>query len=932
MNDLKRGTKLVRNMIEDKIKAGSLKREDIAEAIEDLMPALKKMFDWDENKIRDTLQREVESQTNTWLVENAAVLENDENHIPWLDDKRGKLNWDFWNSYIEYLQDKGWSGNLIENLDNTTDDLLRRLEDPVREGNWDRRGMVVGEIQSGKTSNYIGLACKAFDAGYKLVIILAGIHNSLRSQTQIRVNEGIIGSNTISGIDDPESQKRTGVGLLPDYDYKKRPGTLTSIENNGDFSKKVMRSAGIKPGQGEMSLILVVKKHKTPLENIKNWALSEAQRVETGGKILRDVPLLLIDDEADNASINTNEIPDAEPGDELDEEYEPTRINGLIREILHSFEKSSYVGYTATPFANIFIYPDKYLTKYGRDLFPRNFIISLPTPSNYVGPEKVFGFNDDPETGIEGQDGLPLVIPVSDSEYYIPSVHKSNYDVKKIPGTLKKAVKFFILSCTARTVRGHPNEHNSMLVHVTRYIDVQEKIGDLVRSELKAIQQKLKYGTGRNPDNILEEFREIWETDFVPVTRIVMEKTGDPAISEVSWDEIKEHIVTVAAKIQVIVANSSSKDVLEYRNHEKNGLSAIIIGGDRLSRGLTLEGLTISYYLRSTRMYDTLMQMGRWFGYRPGYLDLCRIFTTSELIECYRHIALAGKELREEFIHMADTGATPEDYGLRVRTHPGNMIVTSVNKMRSGEKMRLSYAGTVSESVVFFRDRDQNEKNIKSTGDFITELGSGRDFRNMKKYYLWKNVPTEDVVSYMDSIKTHPHSYKANSSLISKYIQKASAKGELTSWTVVLMNSGNGDEINIGDYEVKSVIRSRLNTEDISSDKYTIRRLISTPDEWLDMDEPVRKNIMAATVEAWKNGKIKSKEEPDRPSGTIIRDKREKSKGLLLIYPVDLREDNKKLVHTTGFAVSFPYSKTAPDIEYIVNKIYWDNEVLNGGY
>ncbi|QSZ66929.1 endonuclease [Methanofollis aquaemaris] len=930
MNDVKRGTKLVRDLIEDKIKEGLLKREDIAEAIEDLMPVLKKMFDWDEGKIRDTLQREVESQTNTWLVENAAVLENDENHAPWLDDKRGKLNWEFWNSYIEYLQDKGWSGTLIENLDNTTDNILRRLEDPVREGNWDRRGMVVGEIQSGKTSNYIGLACKAFDAEYKLVIILAGIHNSLRSQTQIRVNEGIIGSNTISGIDDPDSQKRTGVGLLPGYDYKKRPGTLTSIEDNGDFSKKVMKSAGIKPGQ--MPLILVVKKNVTSLKNIKNWALSEAQRVETGEKILRDVPLLLIDDEADNASIDTNKIPDAEPDEESDEEYEPTRINGLIRGILHSFEKSSYVGYTATPFANIFIYPVKYLTKYGRDLFPRNFIISLPTPSNYIGPEKVFGFDDDPETGIEGQDGLPLVIPVHDSADYIPSIHKSDHYISEIPESLKKAVKYFILSCTARTVRGHPNEHNSMLVHVTRYINVQTRIGVLVESELRAVQQKLKYGTGRNSENILEEFHEIWETDFVPVTRTVIEKTGDAAISEVSWDEIKEHIVPVALKIRIIIANSSSKDVLEYRNHEKVGLSAIIIGGDRLSRGLTLEGLTISYYLRSTHMYDTLMQMGRWFGYRPGYLDLCRIFTTSELIECYRHIALAGKELREEFIHMADTGATPEDYGLRVRTHPGNMIVTSVNKMRYGEKMRLSYAGTVSESVVYFRDRNQNEKNIKSTGDFITELNSGRDFSNMKKYYLWRNIPAEDVISYMDSIKTHPHSYKANSSLISKYIKKASAKGELTSWTIVLMNSGNGDKIKIGDYEVKSVIRSRLNTEDTSSDKYTIRRLISTRDEWLDMDEPVRKNIMAMTVEAWKNGKIKSKEAPEIPSGRIIREKRDKSSGLLLIYPVDLREGNKILVHTTGFAVSFPYSKTAPDIEYIVNKIYWDNEVLDGGY
>lgn len=931
MNDVNRGIKLVRSLIDDKIKAGSLTRENIAEAINDLMPTLKKMFEWDEEKIKDYLQREVEGQTNTWLVEKAVVLENDENHIPWLDDKRSSLNWDFWNSYVEYLQDKGWSNIVIENLDITTDDIIRRLEDPSRPGNWDRRGMVVGEIQSGKTSNYIGLACKAFDAGYKLVIILAGMYNSLRSQTQIRVNEGIIGSNTISGIDDPDSQKRTGVGLLPDYDYKRRPGTLTSIENNGDFSKKVMKSAGIKPGQ--MPLILVVKKNVTSLRNIRNWALSEARRVETGGKILYDVPLLMIDDEADNASINTKKIPYAELSDEVDEEYEPTKINAFIREILHSFEKSSYVGYTATPFANIFIYPDSYLTKYGKDLFPKNFIISLPVPSNYIGPGTVFGFDDDPETGIEGQQGLPLVISITDSSDCIPPIHYSNYYVKDIPESLKKAIKYFILSCTARTVRGHPKAHNSMLIHVTRYINVQKRVGELVESELRSVKQKLKYGTGGNPEDIIKEFRELWEDEFIPVTKAVIEKTGDSAISEVTWDEIKEQLVPTALKIRTIIANSSSKDALEYREHENSGLFAIIIGGDRLSRGLTLEGLTISYYLRSTRMYDTLMQMGRWFGYRPGYLDLCRIFTTSELADCYSHIAFAAKELREEFIHMADIGATPEDYGLRVRTHPGNMIVTSLNKMRYGEKLRLSYAGTISENVVFYRDEDENRKNIISASNFITELGTRENYSDMKKYHIWNDVPAENVISYLESVRTHPQSYKANSSLISKYINKSFAKGELTSWTVVLMNNGIGDAIKIGGFEVKSVIRSRLNLNDTISNKYTIRRLVSARDEWLDMDESVKKEIMAETLKAWERGEIKSKEKPQIPSGRIIREKRTPTKkGLLLIYPLDLREDNEPLVMSAGFAVSFPYSDIAPSIEYIVNKIYWESEVLDGGY
>lgn len=917
-------------MIEDKILDSSLKKEDITEAIDDLMTALKKKFDWDEEKIRDVLQREVESQTTRWLVEKSSVLENDENHIPWLEDKKGSLNWEFWNTYKEYLQEVGWGGKLIENLDATTDDILRRLDDPNRKGTWDRRGMVVGEIQSGKTSNYIGLSCKAFDAGYKLIIILAGMHNSLRSQTQIRINEGIIGSNTIYGIDDPNSHNRTGVGLLKSYKYKGRPGTLTSIENSGDFSKKVMRSAGIKPGQ--MPLILVVKKNVTSLKNIKNWALSEAQKVETGGKILRDVPLLLIDDESDNASINTKKIPDTESGEEANEEYEPTRINGLIREIIHSFEKSSYVGYTATPFANIFIYPDTYLTRYGKDLFPKNFIISLSAPSNYVGPDTVFGFNNDLETGMEGKEGLPLVISVTDSEQYIPSVHKSDYYVHDIPDSLKTAIKYFILSCTARTVRGHPNEHNSMLVHVTRYILVQNRIRDLVESELRAVQQKLKYGTGGKSEDIYEEFRKIWEDEYVPVTDVIIDEIEDPAISEVSWDEIKEHIVSVAFKIRTIVANSSSKDILEYRDHKKTGLNAIIIGGDRLSRGLTLEGLSISYYLRSTRMYDTLMQMGRWFGYHRGYLDLCRIFTTNELAECYSHIALAGKELREEFVYMADTGVTPEQYGLRVRTHPGSLIVTSVNKMRSGEKIRISYAGTVSETVAFFKDKDENKNNLHAYNNFITKLGENYGFTDTEKYYLWRNVPAENIVSFFDTVKTHPRSYRVNSSLLSKYVQKASLKGELSSWTVVLMNSGLGDIVKIGDLNVKSAIRSRQKNEDTTSDKYTIKRLLSPGDEWLDMDEKTRETIKSETIKAWENGKIKSKESPSNPSGFIIRKTRNKSNGLLLIYPLDVRENDKTLIHTAGFGVSFPTSETAPSVEYIVNKIYWENEVLDGGY
>ena len=243
-----------------------------------------------------------------------------------------------------------------------------------------------------------------------------------------------------------------------------------------------------------------------------------------------------------------------------------------------------------------------------------------------------------------------------------------------------------------------------MLIHVTRFVNVQSLIAELVSLELRDIQNRIRYGDGGSPDPIVEELRSMWLEDFVPSSRAARDLYPDLMLGcqDVSWTAVSSRLVESSQRIQVKVINGAARDALDYWDRPE-GLSAIAIGGDNLSRGLTLEGLSVSYYLRASRMYDTLLQMGRWFGYRPGYVDLCRLYTTDELREFYSHITMATDELRQEFDLMADRGMTPSDFGLRVRSHPAGLVITAANKMRHGTRMTVSYSGDISETIAFQR-------------------------------------------------------------------------------------------------------------------------------------------------------------------------------------------------------------------------------------
>lgn len=896
--------------------------------------------------------------------ENATALDDPKNHVAW-DEKRAKIKWRFWERYRLYLErDLGWPHDVIDkNVHDVTDMVLRRIEDPNRPGAWDRRGMVVGSVQSGKTANYIGLINKAVDAGYKLIIVLAGVHENLRSQTQLRVDEGVLGFDTQKSRRLNQDNRWIGVGKMPGE--RLHIHSLTSSAENGDFNKTIAEKIGVMIGSDPV--VLVVKKNTKkgnetrpdsgPLGNLLSWILHVAGTDDpsSGRRTVKNVPLLLIDDEADNASINTRGRREASQ-----EDVDVSAINGKIREILNSFERSAYVGYTATPFANIFVNPDAETLKHGQDLFPRGFIINVNAPSNYVGPARVFGLSGDADAGIEARDGLPIVRHVDDyaAPDAFPPKHKKDHVPTRLPKSLQEAIRAFVLAAAARRARGQGLKHCSMLVHVTRFVDVQNRTVELVKTELRGLQRRLDYGDGQIRPTLIEELRDLWQSNFVPVARALGSEAGLP----VTWEQVTAELQAAAAKIVVMPINGFAAEALDYKEHEAQGRSVIAIGGDKLSRGLTLEGLTVSYFLRTTRMYDTLMQMGRWFGYRPGYLDLCRLYTTEVLTRWYRHIALAEAELRREFDYMVRAGLTPENYGLRVRTHPEGMIVTALNKMAHAERLELSWAGVLVQTSVIAKDTTRVYANASATDSFLASLCTPSQ-PDPRRNVAWNSVAGSNVASYVEQLQFPPESARASGRQLAEFIRKQFAQNELLEWTVILIGVQNAQatwtlpqtNVTVGltartpenpEAEVFTLKKANiidpghqsLDLDGKTFDEHWIEELQSkkglTADaEWLrgQVGRKARDAAMELTRRWAERGALKNPSE-GYPNGRVAREIRPKSKGLLLIYPLMAKSQQAGSgPPLIGVALSFPTSDTASRIEYQVNTV-WSDQLDDPSY
>lgn len=810
--------------------------ESIAEKIEAVMKLYGPMrgADFSTAVDREALQRDIESSFNVFMA-NANVMSDDSDHEPWLEAAREDIDWRFWKRYRQYqLAVSRLPPDAVDKLDDITDMVLGRLESPRRPGSWDRRGLVAGQVQSGKTGNYIGLTCKAIDAGYKLVIVLAGIHNSLRAQTQARVDEGVLGFSTERALRAADgSTSLVGVG----HQGFLYVNSFTSRKENGDFNLRVAESIGVAVG-GADPVVLVVKKNKSVLTNILRWAtsLTAVEDPITGQKVVQKVPLLIIDDEADQASVDTNG-----PRRGAVDEYDPPVINGLIRELLNKFQQSAYVGYTATPFANIFIDPEVEHEKAGRSLFPRSFIMSLPAPSNYVGPSRVFGLKEDVTRNIEPLDPLPMVRSIRDWETWIPDRHKKDFIPGPMPESLREAILAFVLTVATRRWRGQTGKHNSMLVHVTRFTAVQKHVRQQVQEELERIQNRFRH-SDRTRDSTWAAARLLFEDDFVATGHAfaVAEDLGDQVGAMPTWDQLASGLSDAADLISIREVNGTVKDSLDYVDHP-GGLNVIAVGGAKLSRGLTLEGLSISYYLAGSRMYDTLMQMGRWFGYRPGYLDLCRLYTTDELNRRYALITGAAEELYREFDYMVALGSSPREFGLRVQQHPDGLMVTAPNKMRSAQLLSMSFAGGLSETVLFDTSGDARRYNWKALEELVEAL-PGRPLGPIEAKsigaggaHVWKDVPASVVTTFLDSYVAHPDAYKVQPKPLRDYIESRNTDqpAELTNWWVLLANSTSPEATltAVGHLPVGLTKRKSHSGQVVAGDtgRFPIRRLVSPP-------------------------------------------------------------------------------------------------------
>lgn len=774
--------------------------------------------------------------------------------------KRKDILWAYSDAYEKYLKTQRWHPTLVQDLSDVGTRILGHLQDPSGEGSWNRRGLVIGHVQSGKTANYIGLVAKAADAGYKLIIVIAGIHNNLRKQTQERIDEGFIGRSS-----DPHNRIPVGVGLDVGYPF---PATLTTIYD--DFNQTTAARSGWRINDFSKPIILVIKKNVSILKALHKWL--KEMNTQGGGRI-SDVPMLLIDDEADNASINTNK-PD----------LDPTATNGMIRRILGLFTKSCYIGYTATPFANIFINHENYEPDVYEDLFPRDFIYCLDAPNTYFGPKKVFLDDASSEAFTEA---------INDCEDYIPWSHKKDHPVKELPPSLYRALHQFVLARAIRNLRGHSRKHCSMMINVSRFVAVQKAVRVMISQYEKKLREAAQayYAmpediSGKN--QYMAALKAVFESDFSGCGH--------------TWPEVKKTLWSVFDSLRLYVVNSQTDEVLDYKKYERDGygLTAIAIGGLSLSRGLTIEGLCVSYMYRNTRMYDTLMQMGRWFGYRLDYEDLCRVYLSSDSINWYSHIAEASEELLQQIKRMRRDGLSPRQFGLYVRSHPDSLLITAPNKMRDAKSIVVkgNFSGDLRESHALATDPEINKKNEELITKFWQDGFGGAAEEETVKGWMFRNVSVDVMAAFLRDFQAHPDFVDIKSA-VTNYLLTIAEKHP--AGDVLLISKNNGQEAR---YHLGAQERSRKGWV---GDKWGLNkhRVASRGDEKLGLSP---EQLKLAAEEA----------APSLPSDVHYRSAR--NRPLLMLHVLEPK--GKAGVRVPAFGISFPPGDNDTMVEIVVNKVW----------
>jgi len=833
----------------------------------------------DENK-RMRLIRHIEHTIGVRQPHGAIVTDN-QTYESWLPRRKPDVDFYYWNRLKDYLIDQDiLPPNVISTLDSDTDDVLDRSGNPESEKpHWDYRGMVIGNVQSGKTTNYSALITKAADTGYKVIILMAGITNSLRSQTQQRLDEYFIGRRSVLNAQARSPLKIRSFGGLP----IKEPVFGTTIEQ--DFNRPTAEAiSGLAFSSLKEPIIFIIKKNKSVLENLNTWINDQAH-----GQTL-DYPVLMIDDEADNASINTSKNPGR-----------TTAINTQIRVLLDKFTRSTYVGYTATPFANIFIEPESQDDLEEEDLFPKHFIKALSPPTNYCGASRIFNPKGDLHKS--------TVRIVDDYVNILRLKHKKDDPLDILPPSLKEAIRVFVLARTIRHLRGDGKKHCTMMINVSRFNDMQSRVEDLVYIYLEDLKTAMRlYAKSKDPlsNSHLSQLKKTFETEY--------------AAGNVNFTEILDNLHEAAITISVRTVNMRGGK-LDYERQSENGLHMIAIGGLALSRGLTLEGLVTTYLLRNVGASDTLMQMARWFGYRTGYEDLCRIYLPLSAANHYKHISVAIEELRAVVQSMPES-QTPLDFGLKVRQSPTGIRITAANKMRSATELKLAadYAGRYVQGHAIYNDQKKNLEHIKLVKEFLGTHCSVAEVNTRPPY--WTGINVGAIIKLLEYF-TFPAEVlpltpiRGRDSLLGEYI-KDRMFGELASWDVAVttrLKPKNGE----------TPIQSFLEGYDIYPPQRTAADVKGSTYRFTGSSNAVgdQTNVQMGLSEEQKDKADILRKEKVRGRNSYCRVRK---KPLLIIYTVSI-PSGKDGVNLKDFAVSLGFcmpetNKEFREQTYQVNSVF----------
>lgn len=807
----------------------------------------------------------------------------------WFQEKKrdSSTKHDYWNRYEDYLrEEKDFDEDTIAVLKRSTEEILGYCANPAPKIGEvkKRKGLVVGDVQSGKTANYMALINMACDYGYKLIIVLAGLTDSLRTQTQERVDEGFIGaiSNTIGS----NNIIYIGVGSLKKERYAV---TLTNLDK--DFKKESMSALNNTSADYNKPVVLVVKKNKSTLENVKEW-------LKPGMDGVTD-HILIIDDEADNASVNTKYV-----------ENEPSAINRLIRDLYNNFPKASYVGYTATPFANIFINPDD--EESYRDLFPTDFITLLKTPTSYFGSEKVFGINNDGNTRY-------LRKLDENEDMFLPVVHKKYDEYFGLAESLKEAIQTFYINSVIRTKRGKPYAHRSMMINISKFNDMQTQIKRKVMAYVENLKNIISQTSYQSRERFLRN------KEMLSMYNLYMtDEYYDSIREEVSWDDIQSRLSYEADRMKVIVVNRfKDEEKLDYRLYKDVGARYIVIGGFVLSRGLTLEGLMVSYYSRNGSAYDSLMQMCRWFGYRPKYEDLCRVYMSEINIDCFGAVIDATNDLKQQFREMKLAKKTPNEYGLMVKRCPdvlNTLLVTSRNKSRTtvDKEIILNYsAQTIDTSKIYF-DITRNNKNLKILEKELCD--NFGEIKNVRDRYMYQNVGKETIISILQRLEFPYENTKLDTLSICKFLEESN---RLNNWDVVVATGNIENDTRYFKFGGKIIpsVKRKFNYRKEEDEQFV--RISGSNNRLMDP------GILNSGLEQHIIDEVFASLEGKTPSAKDYLKRRRNP--IFVIYPIDLKvdvnESSKSEIKRQlgdsfliGIGIGFPYNGEGISISYKLNK------------